>query len=60
MSDAFRPASDFLNVLIERGYLHQCSDPEGLDQKAKSGDLTAYIGFDCTAASLMSARWCRS
>ncbi len=52
MSDAFRPASDFLNVLIERGFLHQCSDPEGLDQKAKSGDLTAYIGFDCTAASL--------
>ncbi|WP_020175625.1 tyrosine--tRNA ligase [Methyloferula stellata] len=52
MSDAFRPASDFLNLLIERGFLHQCSDLEGLDQKAKSGDLTAYIGFDCTAASL--------
>jgi tyrosyl-tRNA synthetase len=52
VSDAFRPASDFLNVLIERGFLHQCSDLEGLDQKAKSGDLTAYIGFDCTAASL--------
>ncbi len=52
MSDAFRPSSDFLSVLIERGFLHQCSDLEGLDQKAKSGDLVAYIGFDCTAASL--------
>jgi tyrosyl-tRNA synthetase len=52
VSDAFRPASDFLSVLIERGFLHQCSDLEGLDQKAKSGDLVAYIGFDCTAASL--------
>jgi tyrosyl-tRNA synthetase len=52
VSDAFRPASDFLNVLIERGFLHQCSDLEGLDQKAKSGELVAYIGFDCTAASL--------
>jgi tyrosyl-tRNA synthetase len=52
VSDAFRPSSDFLSVLIERGFLHQCSDLEGLDQKAKSGDLVAYIGFDCTAASL--------
>jgi tyrosyl-tRNA synthetase len=52
VSDAFRPSSDFLAVLIERGFLHQCSDLEGLDQKAKSGDLVAYIGFDCTAASL--------
>lgn len=48
----FRPQSDFLRALIERGYLHQCSDLEGLDAKARSGDLTAYIGFDCTAPSL--------
>ncbi len=48
----FRPQSDFLRALIERGYLHQCSDLEGLDARAKSGDLTAYIGFDCTAPSL--------
>jgi len=52
MSEGFKPASDFLKVLGERGYLHQCSDLEGLDQKARSGDLVAYIGFDCTAASL--------
>ena len=52
MSAAFRPKSDFLAVLTERGYLHQCSDLEGLDAKAKAGELIAYIGFDCTASSL--------
>jgi tyrosyl-tRNA synthetase len=52
VSEAFRPTSDFLAVLSERGFLHQCSDLTGLDEKAKSGDLVAYIGFDCTAASL--------
>jgi tyrosyl-tRNA synthetase len=46
------PTSDFLKVLTERGYIHQCSDPEGLDAKAKSGDLIAYVGYDCTAPSL--------
>ena len=51
MSD-FKPKSDFLRTLIERGYVHQCSDFPGLDEKAASGDLVAYIGFDCTAASL--------
>ena len=50
--DAFEPKSDFLRILRERGYVHQCSDWAGLDAKAASGDLVAYIGFDCTAASL--------
>jgi tyrosyl-tRNA synthetase len=44
--------SDFLNVLQERGFIHQCSDYEGLDAKLMSGVVTAYIGFDCTATSL--------
>jgi tyrosyl-tRNA synthetase len=48
----FHPNSDFLTVLAERGFLHQCSDLAGLDLKAKSGELVAYIGFDCTAPSL--------
>ncbi|MGA9137252.1 MAG: tyrosine--tRNA ligase [Methylovirgula sp.] len=52
MPDPFRPQSDFLAVLAERGFLQQCSDLAGLDAKAKSGDLVAYIGFDCTAPSL--------
>ena len=51
MSD-FKPKSDFLHTLIARGYVHQCSDYAGLDEKAASGTLSAYIGFDCTAASL--------
>ena len=52
MTDAFEPKSDFVRVLRERGYVHQCSDWAGLDEKAASGSLVAYIGFDCTAPSL--------
>jgi tyrosyl-tRNA synthetase len=44
--------SDFLNVLESRGFIHQVSEPEVLDQLAKTEQVTAYIGFDCTAASL--------
>ena len=44
--------SDFLNVLAERGFIHQVSEPEALDARAKAGQIAAYIGFDCTAASL--------
>jgi len=44
--------SDFLNVLSERGFIHQVSEPEALDALARSSTVTAYIGFDCTAASL--------
>jgi tyrosyl-tRNA synthetase len=44
--------SDFLNILSERGFIHQISDPEGLDAAAKAGIITGYIGFDATAASL--------
>ena len=44
--------SDFLNVLSERGFVHQISDPEGLDAAAKAGPITGYIGFDATATSL--------
>ncbi len=44
--------SDFLRVLTERGYIHQQTDAAGLDQRAASGIVTAYIGFDATADSL--------
>ena len=44
--------SDFLQVLAERGFIHQISEPEALDARARSGAITAYIGFDCTAPSL--------
>ncbi|MBO0732824.1 MAG: tyrosine--tRNA ligase [Methylocapsa sp.] len=52
MTGDFHPKSDFLSALIERGFLHQCSDLAGLDKIARSGGLVAYIGFDCTAPSL--------
>ncbi len=52
MTGDFRFQSEFLTVLSERGFLHQCSDLAGLDQIAKSGELAGYIGFDCTAPSL--------
>jgi tyrosyl-tRNA synthetase len=44
--------SDFLHVLASRGFIHQISEPEALDTRARNGKITAYIGFDCTAASL--------
>jgi tyrosyl-tRNA synthetase len=44
--------SDFLNILAERGFIHQVSEPDALDARALAGAITGYIGFDCTAASL--------
>ena len=44
--------SEFLRTLVERGYIHQCTDLEGLDAAAASGRITGYIGFDATADSL--------
>jgi tyrosyl-tRNA synthetase len=52
MHHDFIPKSDFLQVLLQRGFVHQCSDFNGLDEKALAGSLKAYIGFDCTAPSL--------
>ncbi|MBO6755531.1 MAG: tyrosine--tRNA ligase [Roseibium sp.] len=44
--------SEFLKVLSDRGYIHQISDPQGLDALCSKETVTAYIGFDCTAPSL--------
>ena len=44
--------SEFLNELKARGYIHQVTDEAGLDQLARSGRMTGYLGFDCTAPSL--------
>ncbi len=46
------PKSEFLRVVAERGFLHQCTDLAALDAKLLAGPQTAYIGFDCTADSL--------
>jgi tyrosyl-tRNA synthetase len=47
-----RLKSDFLRTLDERGYIHQCSDFDGLDLLAAKGKAIAYVGYDCTAPSL--------
>jgi len=44
--------SDFLNVLNERGFIHQCSDFDGLDSLARRREVVGYVGYDCTAPSL--------
>ncbi len=46
------PNSDFLKAVTERGFLHQATDMDGLDERAQKGPITAYIGFDATADSL--------
>jgi len=44
--------SEFMKIMRERGFLHQCTDETGLDEKLSAGKTTGYIGFDCTAPSL--------
>ena len=45
-------ASKFMQTLVGRGYLYQCTDEAGLDKLAQTEKLVGYIGFDCTAPSL--------
>ena len=44
--------SELIRVFSERGYIHQATDLEGLDEKASQQIIPTYIGFDCTADSL--------
>src|SRR5438552_2190348 len=44
--------SEFLHTLWERGFIHQVSDPAGLDELARHRNVVAYVGYDCTAPSL--------
>ncbi|GAB4393444.1 MAG: tyrosine--tRNA ligase [Kiloniellaceae bacterium] len=46
------PRSDFLRTLQDRGFIHQCTDLDALDERAVKERITAYIGFDATADSL--------
>jgi tyrosyl-tRNA synthetase len=48
----YAPKSDFLRVMVERGYYADCTDLDGLDEKLTEGVVPAYIGYDATAASL--------
>tara|TARA_B100000242_G_scaffold290483_1_gene261963 strand:+ start:74 stop:1288 length:1215 start_codon:yes stop_codon:yes gene_type:complete len=38
--------------MIERGFVAECTDYEGLDNSILNGNIAAYIGFDATAQSL--------
>nr|WP_235091308.1 tyrosine--tRNA ligase [Sphingomonas lutea] len=44
--------SPLLQLLDERGYIHQVTDAEALDALAAREVVTGYIGFDATAPSL--------
>jgi tyrosyl-tRNA synthetase len=44
--------SSLLRLLDERGYIHQITDAEGLDERAAAAVLPGYVGFDATAPSL--------
>ena len=48
----YHPKSDFMRVMIERGFLADCTDYQGLDEALAKGVVPGYIGFDATAKSL--------
>jgi tyrosyl-tRNA synthetase len=48
----YTPKSDFLATIVSRGFMADCTDLEGLDDKFRTGTVTGYIGFDLTATSL--------
>ncbi|MEM9970982.1 MAG: tyrosine--tRNA ligase [Pseudomonadota bacterium] len=48
----YHPKSEFLSTIIERGFLADCTDLQGLDDALRAGTVPAYIGYDATAKSL--------
>ncbi len=48
----YQPKSDFLTVMLERGFVADCTDYEGFDKALCDGVVPGYIGFDATAKSL--------
>jgi tyrosyl-tRNA synthetase len=48
----YTPRSEFLHVMQSRGFLADCTDMEGLDERLRAGVTPGYIGFDATATSL--------
>ena len=48
----YHAKSEFMRVMIERGFLADCTDYQGLDEALSAGVVPAYIGFDATARSL--------
>ena len=48
----YHAKSDFMRIMIERGFMADCTDYQALDDALSAGPVTAYIGYDATAASL--------
>ena len=48
----YHAKSEFLSVMMERGFLADCTDYQGLDEAMLKGSMPGYIGFDATAKSL--------
>ena len=48
----YHPKSEFMAVMMQRGFLADCTDYQGLDEALSMGVTPAYIGFDATAKSL--------
>ena len=48
----YHPKSDFMRVMMTRGFLADCTDYQALDEALIAGVVPAYIGFDATASSL--------
>ena len=48
----YHPKSEFMAVMMQRGFLADCTDYQGLDDALSRGVTPAYIGFDATAKSL--------
>jgi tyrosyl-tRNA synthetase len=48
----YHPKSDFMRVMMERGFLADCTDYQGLDEALVQGVVPTYIGYDATAKSL--------
>ena len=48
----YTPKSDFLHILVSRGFVQDCTDMQGLDEALLKGVVPGYVGYDCTGASL--------
>jgi tyrosyl-tRNA synthetase len=48
----YHPKSDFMRVMMTRGFLADCTDYQALDEAFAAGVVPGYIGFDATARSL--------
>ncbi len=48
----YHPKSEFIHTMMQRGFLADCTDYQGLDEALLKGGQPGYIGFDATAKSL--------